>query len=481
MWRRLLLPLLLCVAAVAVHRGRVLFIRSWFVPGVPERGARSPLPVETTPSGPLRPVRVLLLDGLSAGTAERLPALRALCDEGLRLEVEVGFPSVSLPVQHVLWTGAWQEESGVLFAVAQLPRPVFESLPELVTRRSANAVAVSEAHPEIARSFPFSQHRGARAGAVLTPLAFAQEALAAAQSNAALVLIHALRIDEAGHHHGGASTAYLEAAREADRLLAALRATRRDGETWLVLSDHGHLPEGGHGDLEPCVQRVRACLAGPGLARGASARATIPDLNAILAERLGVRRPSASVGRSLAAVLAGAPALPSRARCPAPRVALALILGVALGALGLALVAAPRAGRGARIALLLPWGATLALLLLVAWGGAPSLSRAYVYPGWSPLLVGAALPGALLVALQLATALRLGITPARALLALAAGALAPALVAWLATGAPLRLPPLCPFASGWASALTGLAAPLLLALGLAGVLLSACGRRGDRS
>jgi hypothetical protein len=434
-------------------------------------------------------VRVLLLDGLGAAVADRLPELGRLCAAGLRLEVEVGFPSVSLPVQHVLWTGAWQQQSGIEFAVARLPGPVFESLPELVTRRSANAIAVVESHAEIAGSFRFSQLRGPRGSTPLTSLALGQEALAAAQTGAPLVFVHLLRIDEAGHRFGAVSAEYLAAARDGDLLLAGLRRTRLPEQTLLVLSDHGHLPEGGHGDLEPCVQRVRACLEGPGIPAGGRVRATMPDLNAILAERLGVPRPAASVGRGLAAVLEGDPPAIAAPRASALGGAIGALLALALLLVGPVLVAGGPAGRRGRVVLGLPWGMLTALLFLTAWGGPPSLSRAYVYPAVSPLLLGSALAGGLLASLQLATLRRLGASAPRALAALAAGALALPVAALLASGFPFRIPPLAPFASGWASSALGLASGILLVLGGAalgsspprGGVTGGAGQRGDRS
>ncbi len=41
---------------------------------------------------------------------------------------------------------------------------------------------------------------------------------------------------------------------------------------WFLLSDHGHLPAGGHGGEEPSVRQVEGCIAGPGIARDRCAR-----------------------------------------------------------------------------------------------------------------------------------------------------------------------------------------------------------------
>ena len=82
-------------------------------------------------------------------------------------------------------------------------------------------------------------------------------------------------VDFAGHATGS-GTAYRAALRAADqrvgRLVAAVRA-RPSGpeEDWtiVVVTDHGHLDEGGHGGREPEVTTASAAAAGPGIRPGA--------------------------------------------------------------------------------------------------------------------------------------------------------------------------------------------------------------------
>ena len=75
-----------------------------------------------------------------------------LCAQGLDLTLDVGFPTVSLPVQHALFTGLTQEQSGVQFRVTRIEPPVV-GIPGAVF----DSVAVVEAHPEIAGSFAFAR------------------------------------------------------------------------------------------------------------------------------------------------------------------------------------------------------------------------------------------------------------------------------------------------------------------------------------
>lgn len=69
-------------------------------------------------------------------------------------------------------------------------------------------------------------------------------------------------VDEAGHAHGAAAPAYREAIARADehvRYLVKAVSERYEqlGEEWLiaVVTDHGHKPEGGHGEDEIDVRR----------------------------------------------------------------------------------------------------------------------------------------------------------------------------------------------------------------------------------
>ena len=83
-------------------------------------------------------------------------------------------------------------------------------------------------------------------------------------------------VDFAGHA-SGSGAAYRAALRAADqrvgRLVAAVRS-RPSGpaENWtiVVVTDHGHLDEGGHGGREPEVATAWAAGAGPGIRPGAA-------------------------------------------------------------------------------------------------------------------------------------------------------------------------------------------------------------------
>ncbi len=82
-------------------------------------------------------------------------------------------------------------------------------------------------------------------------------------------------VDAVGHVLG-AGSAYREAARAADRrvgrLLGAVRSrpsVADEAWTTVVITDHGHLDQGGHGGREPEVATAWAAAAGSGCPAGA--------------------------------------------------------------------------------------------------------------------------------------------------------------------------------------------------------------------
>ncbi|MCC6748446.1 MAG: alkaline phosphatase family protein [Deltaproteobacteria bacterium] len=465
-WGSVRVALALLALAGGVYWMRRLYVRSWFRDGPPRVvSCRSVDPA--TPPALLGRLRVVLVDGLSLAAADALPELRSLCDRGLSLDLDVGFPSISLPVQHALWTGAWQQRTGVLFREEGLAKPVVPSLVEVVRAAGGTAIAVAEGYRHLVASFPFAQIVApARRGELFAPTVMRREVARASASSAALVFVHLLAVDRAGHLHGGASPEYRWAAEAAGRVVGQVAAARRTGETVVVLSDHGHLAEGGHGGLEREVRYVRACAVGAGLPAGTRRAAAIPELATLFAGQLGVPPPPCAEGRTREALLAGAPApLP-----PAPPERSAAEWAWLLAPL-LLVVPFRRGLRGVRRAglaalLALPWSLACATGTVWLVYGAPSLSRAYVYPALPGKLLLASLVALPVLGLQLVGLARLGLTIARRALLLALSSLAPGLALLCASGAPWRTPPLDAVWTPWASTALGVGLALLGGLAL---------------
>jgi predicted AlkP superfamily pyrophosphatase or phosphodiesterase len=95
-----------------------------------------------------------------------------------------------------------------------------------------------------------------------------------AEDGPRLAFVYLGAVDIAGHVTG-AGAAYRAAARAADqrvrRLLDAVTSRpsdEREGWTIVVVTDHGHLDQGGHGGREPEVATAWAAAAGPGIDPG---------------------------------------------------------------------------------------------------------------------------------------------------------------------------------------------------------------------
>ena len=468
MTRTAVLALAFVVAGALLGWGtgalRRAFIRSFF-----SDGPSAPAPLLSQPSGrmpavaPAGRVRVLLIDGLSSDSAATLPRLNDFCGRGLDVTVDVGFPTVSLPVQSVLWTGRTQQQSGRPYRVAALPSPPPGALPTLLP----GSPAVAEEQGFIAGSFGFVLRTP-------KPEAFAAEAEALVAGSERLGFVHVLRVDKAGHKEGKVSVRYAEAALWSDGLLGRLLAAGPPSPDlrWLVLSDHGHRPAGGHGGAERELRLVRACLSGLP-AETAPAPLHLADVSRVLFEWLSVPLPEGAVGRPLAHARAHPDLGATVPRASPGRLVAAIVALVLCWLLAARLLAgSPRSTAG--LWLLLAW-VPLAYLSAVVLRGLPTLSNPMIYPPLGRDMMYVASPGLLLLALGALLSCRRA--PGRpALTALAAWALVvgPAVAALLAAGAHLTPfgggPPLLPLVSAHASFFLALSAASAPVLGLASTL-----------
>ncbi len=407
-------------------------------------------PVAGRGLAPAPRLRVILVNGLGLAPARRLEALNALCASGIDLVVNAGFPTVSLPVQRVLWTGQTQQQSGVRLGNQRRVVP-----PGAIPARVPGSVAVVESHPQIAGSFGF--------GRLLEPPAADFEATAAGalRGDARLVFVHVLRVDAAGHRAGAASSAYARAAAEADAMLARWRATAGPGERWIVLADHGHLPGGGHKGSEPAVRLVRACVAGvlDGWRGPRAGRIHLVDLSRALADSLGLAPMPPAAGRPLAVAIAD-----PRPGATLPRVTPAR-WGAAAALLAVALALTVLVAR--RRPWSYPWWIAVAGGTLLAAVGLPSLSS--LPRGLALAAAGA--PGAALLALATWRELGRGADPLRLAAAQLALPLALVAAALVAAGGPAAVVPHVTAAAVELSAL------LAIGCGVSGLVTAVAGAR----
>ncbi len=114
-----------------------------------------------------------------------------------------------------------------------------------------------------------------------------------------LILIHLDQVDYAGHHEGGARDPnWNAAAGRVDELLRQI-ASQLDlsQDTLLIVSDHGHIDQGGHGGQDAVVLEEPFLLTGAGVKSGDFGDIQMVDIAPTLAALLGVNLPASSQGR----------------------------------------------------------------------------------------------------------------------------------------------------------------------------------------
>ncbi len=390
-----------------------------YVDGVP--GAAPSLPAAPKDAIGLSPtpfVRVVLIDGTNLEDAREMPAWSAVCARGVDLEVDVGFPTVSIAVQVALWTGLTQQQTGIYYHYGS---PLTDPLGERgLPARVPGSIAVAEHHAEIVQSLGFAtampsitedaqgwQWSGDPKAKAPDPWsqAWEIEARNAVTGSAPLAFVHILRVDTAGHKYHRGSPGWGDAVASADRILGELVAagdrTHPDAR-WFVLADHGHLTKWSHGGEERSIRRVRACIGGMGVAAAAGATEGGPialvDLTRAISDSLGLAPGRGAKGRPLAAAIAhplqGDELVPEVPRERAILAWMFIALGVAITAWAL----------GQRTLAWGPWWWPVTLVLVLVQLGSPSLSTGFVFQAKAPLIVDAARWGTYVAAVGCAAA-----------------------------------------------------------------------------
>ena len=353
------------------------------------------LPVGDGPGlPPASRVRVILIDGLSADVAATLPTWTEQCKRGVTLTVDVGFPTVSLPVEVALWTGLTQQQTGI---VGRSDRPLDPPLDRRgIPAQVPGSHAIAENHGYIVRSLGFEKTEPPAAkddpARDADDPSWAQRwrevATEAVAGPSRLVFVHVLEVDTAGHQDGRDSLKYRAAAADADMLLGKLVAAAPDAR-WFFLSDHGHLAHGGHGGEEREIRQVKGCIAGPGVVQGVGELVHVVDVARAIADSAGARLTRGSRGRPLSLAIA-APLQPDQSIPP---------MSTSHGAIGIALlVVGACASVWAMHWWLVPWWYVLGLASFIFIRGVPTLSHPMVYAPsgetmyvtWLPALVLAA-------------------------------------------------------------------------------------------
>lgn len=364
-----LLPLLLAGAATAgltaayVLRG---YLPTYNTPRTPIAGVPHP------PASPPRPAlarRVVLavMDGLSFDLARELEELAPIRRGGAMRMLVPPFPSYTSPALVSFVTGLDPRDHGVrlngkltgAIGLDTVTRAAHDAgVPVALCKRGWDPFeevmypARREDSPFPLRALPgadviagrvrFAYWLWRRETAALAPAPLTEGSPAAA-----LEIVYLEDVDYAGHRHGAASREYVEAAHHAGAVVARLAGTLDLSQDALVLvSDHSHRAEGGHGGMEPEVRRAFFLAAGRGIRRGVELDPRSPrDVAPTLSALAGLRAPTSSLARPMldaldlddaarARLLAGPFAQASTFACavhPSPRCGGAAALAARLG------------------------------------------------------------------------------------------------------------------------------------------------------
>jgi hypothetical protein len=119
--------------------------------------------------------------------------------------------------------------------------------------------------------------------------------------DARLILIHFTQVDYAAQHQGGASgEAYQQAAQRLDAYLEQIRqAMDLNHGVLVILSDYGHIPDGGHGGNEVDVIWQPLVMLGEHVVPGDYSDIHQTDIAPTIATLLGLPAPTAAQGRVL--------------------------------------------------------------------------------------------------------------------------------------------------------------------------------------
>jgi type I phosphodiesterase/nucleotide pyrophosphatase len=240
---------------------------------------------------PARRLWVLFADGLGDETAMAQSGLASLARRGIHRALLADFPSFTYPALVTIATGLPPRWSGMRVNAHDR----LDDWDSVAKRAAAAGIPV---HIVNATLPDFGGLLEAPSDAKVEEL----DALLADKTEArALAFVYFGEVDDTGHAFGGDSPEYRAAAARADRLALDLFARLDPSlDALVVISDHGHLPHGGHGGEERSAIRASFIAAGGPFASAAELPdAPMRNVAPTLAWALGLDPPARSLGRPM--------------------------------------------------------------------------------------------------------------------------------------------------------------------------------------
>jgi len=210
-----------------------------------------------------RNVLVVVVDGLRIDASNQMDTLNLMRDYGTDYISMAGLPSLSLPGDAVLFTGSWQEFSGVTTNWYEGPGP--DSIFDEAERSNLTTSTVGYGSVDMM----FGRSIDIKTGYAQDRDLLGQCLELIANGSYNLMAVHFSNLDREGHLHGGRSEQYLKAVADIDGYIAEILNHLNLNESVLIItSDHGHRDEVGHGGREREVLETPLVIAGRGIRRG---------------------------------------------------------------------------------------------------------------------------------------------------------------------------------------------------------------------
>jgi hypothetical protein len=302
------------LASILVSVAAALYMVGAYVPafntgdtpiaGVPR--ARSEVPPAPAIA---RRLVVIVTDGLSFERALALPELAGLRAEGALRGLTVEFPSYTSPSITTMVTGLGPRDSGIRLNGDELGVAGMDALPFVASDAGVPVHIRSrgwEVFERLVRALP--AHDVLRGRVAFEAESAAQRAFGrdrpperAVGPTRDLSFLYIEEVDSAAHRTGTTGAECVRAERFTGEL-ASRYASRLDlrEDVVVVLSDHGHVPKGGHGGVEPEVLRAYLVVAGRHVKRGVVLEdRPMRDVASTLAVLAGLAAPATNTGRPM--------------------------------------------------------------------------------------------------------------------------------------------------------------------------------------
>lgn len=308
-YRFIILAVLICLAASALgYFWTTASIDSLYTFRSPLNNA-PPVPGDAFNDSATERLVFILVDGLRLDTSLKsdvMPTLDGLRDKGAYAVMHSRPTSYSMPSYTVLLTGAWTELNGASLMNLDFTDIQPFSQDDLISavHRKGLKTAISgfiwfqkmvpQSSVDDGYYTPGEDHQADEL-VMEHALSWLDDRIHS------FILIHLDQVDYAGHHEGGPEDPRWDAAaNRVDGMIAQI-VEKLDWErdTLVVLSDHGHIPIGGHGGQDPDVLLEPFILVGKGVKPGDYGDMQMVDVAPTLAALMGTNIPAAAQGRVL--------------------------------------------------------------------------------------------------------------------------------------------------------------------------------------